>query len=157
VSNILGNKVAPSKIPTEANRKNEEPREPDRSILIPLTPMDEIDGESHQLSAESLITVIELAVICLQESDLPRIEQMRAKRLLKGALNLHPEGFVMLKTDRSTPNVDWETLLSIYIEIKRSSLEPPQIIPSLLRRNFDDWFDRLDNFYKYLLLDLLIL
>jgi len=156
VSGILSNRVAPSDIPTEAGGSNEEPRESDRSILISSTPMYEVDGESHQLSAESLITVIELAVICLHESHLPPIEQMRAKRLLKGALNLYPEGFVELKTDRSMPNVDWETLLRIYIEFKKSSFEPQQIIPPLLKKNFDDWFDSLDAFHKELLLDILI-
>jgi len=54
------------------------------------------------------------------------------------------------------PNVDWETLLRIYIEFKKSSFEPQQIIPPLLKKNFDDWFDSLDAFHKELLLDILI-
>ena len=158
VSSLLRNQVAPSEIPTtEASRNMEEPSEPDQLILIPSTPMYEIDEESCQLSAEFLITVIELSVICLHESYVPSVEQMRAKRLLKGALNLHPEGFIALKTNRLTRNVDWKTLLNIYVDIKKSLLEPQQVIPPLLRNNFDDWFGGLDDFHKELLLDVLVL
>jgi len=117
--------------------------------------MYEIDGEHHQLTAETLMALIELAVICLQEAHALPIEQMRAKRLLKGALDLYPEGFVELKTIRLTGNVDWEKLLSIYIEISKTYIDLGQTISPLIKKHFDDWFGGLDDFHKEILLDAL--
>jgi len=108
------------------------------------------------MSVDSLITVIELAIIILHEAPPSSVDQTRAKRLLLDALNLHPEGFTALKTDQSTSNVDWETLLSVYIGLKGAESEDQKTVSTLSKKNLDDWFRGLGDYYQELLLDVLV-
>jgi hypothetical protein len=108
------------------------------------------------MTVNSLITLIELTLIIFHEAPTSFVEQTRAKRLLQDALNLHPQGFTALKTDQPMSNVDWETLLIIYIEIKRLKSDDEQTISVLSKTKLDNWFRGLDDYYKVLLLDVLI-
>jgi len=53
-------------------------------------------------------------------------------------------------------NVDWETLLTIYVEIKKFQSEDQKTISSFSKKKLDDWFRGLDNSYQDLLLNVLL-
>ena len=108
------------------------------------------------MSVDTVLTVIELALIILHEAPTSSVEQTRAKRLLQNALNLHPHGFTALKTGQPMYNVDWETLLTIYVEIKKFQSEDQKTISSFSKKKLDDWFRGLDNSYQDLLLNVLL-
>ena len=156
VSNHLKNRAAfAESLTMEIGRNREVPSEPDQPMLIPAAPPYDIPGDpGHEVSAEFLIGLIELALIIFHESSVSSIEQIRAKHLLQDALNLHPEGFIALKTNQTRGNVDWEALLTLLIRAKK--LEDNQIISFSLKIELDDWFRSLDDFYQALLLDALL-
>jgi hypothetical protein len=147
-----------AKIPTTAPSPIKEERgEPRQSTLVrTATTYDIASDASQKMSVDSLITVIELAIIILHEAPPSSVDQTRAKRLLLDALNLHPEGFTALKTDQSMSNVDWETLLSVYIGLKGAESEDQKTVSTLSKKNLDDWFRGLGDYYQELLLDVLV-
>ena len=108
------------------------------------------------MTVNSLITLIELTLIIFHKAPTSFVEQTRAKRLLQDALKLHPQGFATLKTDHLMSDVDWETLLILYLDTKRLESKDQQIISPLSTKKLDDWFRGLDDYYKCLLLDVLI-
>jgi hypothetical protein len=142
---------------TKATPSEEEPGEPYQSTLVQIAKTYDDARDAHQrMTIDSLITVIELALIILHEAPASSVEQTRAKRLLQDALKLHPQGFTALKTDHLMSNVDRETLLILYLDTKRLESKDQQIISPFSQKKLDDWFRGLDNYYQNLLLDVLI-